>query len=73
MKVNAFDFGKGFAPKVDIDIWKDEAGIFCGSLSIGELYYEADRWFKRENVIRELKGYLAGIKEQIENIDYESK
>lgn len=70
---DAFELGRSFAPKVDIDFWEDEAGIFCGSLSIGELYYETDRWSKQENVIRELKGCLAGIKEQIENIDYESK
>ena len=70
---DAFELGRSFAPKVDIDFWEDEAGIFCGSRSIGELYYETDRWSKQENVIRELKGCLAGIKEQIENIDYESK
>ena len=63
---NAYELGRSFAPKVDIDIWKDEVGIFCGSLFIGELYYETDRWSKRENVIRELKGYWAGIIEQIE-------
>lgn len=69
---DAFELGGSFAPKVDIDFWEDEAGIFCGSLSIGELYYETDRWRKRENVIRELKGCLEKIKEQIENMAYES-
>lgn len=66
MKTNAFELGRSFAPKVDIDFWEDEAGIFCGSLSIGELYYETDRWSKQENVIRELKGCWEKIKEQIE-------
>ena len=73
MKANAFDLGKGFAPKVDVDLWVDARGIHKGGISIGEEYYETDPWSKREDVIRELKGYLAGIKEQIENIDYESK
>lgn len=73
MKANAFDLGKGFAPKVDVDLWVDARGKHKGGMSIGEEYYETDPWSKREDVIRELKGCLAGIKEQIENMDYESE
>lgn len=61
MKVNSFEIGKSFAPKVDIDFGLDASGNY-GSLSIGELYYETDRWNKREDVIRELKGCWEKIK-----------
>ena len=73
MKTNAFELGRSFAPKVDVDLWVDARGIHKGGISIGEEYYETDPWRKREDVIRELKGYLAGIKKQIENMAYESK
>ena len=59
---NAFELGRSFAPKVDVDLWVDARGIHKGGISIGEEYYETDPWSKREDVIRELKGYLAGIK-----------
>ena len=66
MKTNAFDFGKGFAPKVDVDLWVDARGKHKGGMSIGEEYYETDPWSKKEDAINELKGCWARIKEKVE-------
>lgn len=66
MKTNAFDFGKGFAPKVDVDLWVDARGKHKGGMSIGEDYYETDRWSTQEDAINELKGCWESVKEKIE-------
>ena len=66
MKANAFDLGKGFAPKVDVDLWVDARGKHKGGMSIGEEYYETDRWSKKEDAINELKGCWESVKEKVE-------
>ena len=66
MKANAFDLGKGFAPKVDVDLWVDVRGKHTGGMSIGEEYYETDPWSKKEDAINELKGCWESVKEKVE-------
>lgn len=66
MKANAFDLGKGFAPKVYVDLWVDARGKHKGGMSIGEEYYETDPWSKKEDAINELKGCWESVKEKVE-------
>ena len=63
---NAFELGRSFAPKVDVDLWVDARGKHKGGMSIGEEYYETDPWSKKEDAINELKGCWESVKEKVE-------
>ena len=60
------ELGREFAPDVECQLSEIE-GLFCGNISIGDFYYEADTSKESFKPIKEeLIGCLESIKEQID-------
>lgn len=65
MKRSKESVGRSFAPKVDVEM-NTSLNRYSASVSIGEDYYETDAYPRPEYALAEAKGYLDGIKSNIE-------
>ena len=57
--------GRQFAPKVECSVYFHKEH-WCGNMGIGDFYYEAEPWSKKEHVVGEIVGCMEKIKEQID-------
>ena len=63
------EIGRQFAPKISYAVAKNiERGMWIGSISIGEEYYETDPYKTKEGAVSELLGCIEELKEKTEQI-----
>lgn len=63
------EYGRKFLKEdiIDIDVVVSNKGMWSIGLSIGDEYYETDPYTRKEYALSEAKGYLEGVKAQLED------
>lgn len=64
------EIGRQFAPKISYAVAKNiERGMWIGSISIGEEYYETDPYKMKEGALSELLGCISSLGEKCQKIE----
>ena len=64
----ATQIGKDFTSEVELNTWHIKSEGFKASVDIGEEYYESDPYESKDLALCEVKGYLEGVKAEIEGV-----
>lgn len=52
---------------IDIEVFSSDKGKWSLGLYVGDNYYETDPYTRKEYALSEAKGYLEGVKAQLED------
>lgn len=68
-KEKARRMGKGFAYEIDINLVNTDDGRYKGEITMDnqDFYYETDPYKDKECALAEAKGFLEGLRVQIDN------
>lgn len=69
MNEKAHELGRRYSPRVSHFVgWHKESDRWFASVSMGDYYYETDRYKDKDGAVSELLGCLEALKEKIEQV-----